>query len=184
MLLHLAWRRNLDGFDLAMAANRVAARGAKLWWLGSAGPAHEAGDYLCEADDRAAARIAEFGIAARRWDRALPDGAVAVAHPRIALFAGKASAYPQFAYYAMALARLGFDFDLVDGAAVAAGVLAHYDLVVLPSGFAVWGLDAAEAVSGADAAFREFLAGQGTAIGSGAGAFYLSSGRPSWTGLA
>ena len=184
MLLHLAWRRNLDSFDLALAANRVAARGAPLWWLGAAGPTHEPGDYLCEVDDRTADRVARFGIAATAWEGELPDEAVAIAYPRIALLAGAAAAYPNFAYYAMALARLGFDFELVDGAAIADGALARYDLIVLPSGAAIWGLDAAEGVSGADAALREFLAGQGAAIGSGAGAFYLSSGRPGWAGIA
>ncbi len=184
MLLHLAWRRNLDSFDLALAANRVAARGAPLWWLGAAGSTHEPGDYLCEVDDRTADRVARFGIAATAWDGELPDEAVAIAYPRIALLAGTAAAYPNFAYYAMALARLGFDFELVDGAAIADGALTHYDLIVLPSGAAIWGLDAAEGVSGADAALRAFLAGQGAAIGSGAGAFYLSSGRPGWAGIA
>jgi len=184
MLLHLAWRRNLDGFDLALAANRVAARGAPMWWLGASGPAHEAGDYLVDVDERTASRIAAFGIVAAPWRRGLPDDAVAVAHPRIALLAGTAAGYPNFAYYAMALARLGFDFDLVDGAAIAAGALDAYDLIVLPTGFAIWGLDNAEGVVGADAALREFLAGKGVAIGSGAGAFYLSSGRPGWTATA
>ncbi len=184
MLLHLAWRRNLDGFDLALAANRVAARGAPFWWLGAAGPAHEPGDYLCDVDDGTAARIAAFGIVAERWDEKLPDDAVAIAHPRIALVAGVASSYPSFAYYAMALARLGLDFELVDGATIAGGALARFDLLVLPTEFSVWGLDAAEGVSGADAAVRDFLAGDGVAIGSGGGAFYLSSGRPGWTNAA
>ena len=48
MLLHLAWRRNLDGFNVALAANRLASRGTPLWWLGGSGPAHEPGDYLVE----------------------------------------------------------------------------------------------------------------------------------------
>jgi len=55
---------------------------------------------------------------------------------------------------------------------------------VLPTEFSVWGLDAAEGVAGADAAVRDFLAKGGTAIGSGGGAFYLSSGRPAWTNTA
>src|SRR5579872_1080860 len=184
MLLHLAWRRNLDGFDLALAANRVAARGAPMWWLGASGPLHEPGDYLIDVTDATAARIANFGIVAEPWRRGLPDGAVAVAHPRIALLSGSVAGYPNFAYYAMALARLGFDFDLVDGAAISAGALDQYDLVVLPTGSAIWGLDAAEGVTGADAALRDFLAGRGVAVGSGAGAFYLSSGRPGWSSIA
>ena len=184
MLLHLAWRRNLDGFDLAVAANRLGSRGAKLWWLGASGPAHEPGDYLCEIDATSAERLAGFGIEAETWDEKLPDDAVAIAHPRVALFAGAASPYPFFAYYAMALARLGFDFQLIDGEAIAGGALSRFDLLVLPSGFSVWGLDAAEGIVGADAAVRQFLAGDGAAIGSGGGAFYLSSGRPGWTNAA
>ena len=126
-----------------------------------------------------------FGIIAERWDIPLPDDAVAIAHPRIALFAGAASSYPFFAYCAMALARLwAFDFQLVDGPAIAGGVLARFDLLILPTEFSVWGLDAAEGVQGADAAVRDFLAGGGAAIGSGGGAFYLSSGRPGWINAA
>lgn len=183
MLLHLAWRRNLDSFDLALAANRVAARGNPLWWLGTAGPTHEPGDYLCEVDDRTADRLVRFDVVAGAWAGELPDEAVAIAYPRIALLAGATAAYPNFAYYAMALARLGFDFELVDGAAIADGALARYDLIVLPGGAAIWGLDAAEGVSGADAALRGFLAGHGAAVGSGAGAFYLAAGRPGWAGI-
>jgi hypothetical protein len=184
MLLHLAWRRNLDSYDLALAANRLASRGAALWWLGAGGPSHEPGDYLCEVSSAHAERLAGFGIVAERWDLPLPDDAVAIAHPRIALFAGAASSYPFFGYYAMALARLGFDFELVDGPAIAGGVLTRFDLLVLPTEFSVWGLDAVEGVNGADAAVRDFMAGAGVAIGSGGGAFYLSSGRPGWTNVA
>jgi hypothetical protein len=184
MLFHLAWRRNLDGFDLALMANRLASRGAPLWWLGASGPKHERGDYLCDVDLHDSVRISGFGIIATRWTEPMPEDVVAVAHPRIALFAGAASSFPFFAYYAMALARLGFDFELVDGAAIAKGALARFDLLVLPTEFPVWGLDAAEGVSGADAAVREFLAGDGAAIGSGGGAFYLSTGRPGWTNTA
>jgi hypothetical protein len=184
MLLHLAWHRNHDGFDLAVAANRLASRGAHLWWLGASGPAHEPGDYICDADPDQAVRLTNFSIAAEPWDAPLPPEAVAIAYPRIALFAGAAAPYPFFAYYAMALARLGFDFELVDGEAIASGVLNRFDLLVLPSGFSVWGLDAAEGVVGADAAVRQFLAGDGAAIGSGGGAFYLSTGRPGWTNTA
>jgi hypothetical protein len=184
MLLHLAWRRNLDGYDLALAANRLASRGARLWWLGASGPAHEPGDYLCEVDAAYAERLAGFGIVVESWDERLPDDAVPIAYPRIALFAGAASSYPFFAYYAIALARLGFDFELVDATTIAGGALARFDLLVLPGEFSVWGLDATEGVTGADAAVRDFLAGDGVAIGSGGGAFYLSTGRPGWTNAA
>ncbi|HWB47575.1 MAG TPA: hypothetical protein VG651_00580 [Stellaceae bacterium] len=184
MLLHLAWRRNLDGYDLAAAVNRLASRGAPVWWLGASGPEHEPGDYLCDVEAHYADRLTGFGIAATNWDEPLPDDAIPLAHPRIALFAAKAGDAPGFAYDAMALARLGFDFELVAGAAIADGALARFDLLMLPGESSIWGLDAAEAVEGADAAVREFLAGGGTALGSGGGAFYLCTGRPGWSNIA
>src|SRR5258708_2479607 len=104
MLLHLAWRRNLDSLDVALAANRLASRGSKLWWLGYGGSTHEPGDYLCDTTEEAASRLGEFGIAARQWAGAIPDGAIPLAYPRIALLAGTVAAYPDFTYYAMALA--------------------------------------------------------------------------------
>src|SRR5215469_12601991 len=184
MLLHLAWRRNLDGYDMALAVNRLASRGATLWWLGASGPEHEQGDYLCEADPYYADRLAGFGVTATQWNEPLPEDAVAVAHPRIALFCGANPADSFFAYYAMALARLGFDFELVDGQAIANGALTRLDLLVLPGGFPLWGLDAGEGIAGADTAVRDFLADGGAAIGSGGGAFYLSTGRPGWSSVA
>ncbi|MBV8889462.1 MAG: hypothetical protein JO305_07315 [Alphaproteobacteria bacterium] len=184
MLAYLAWRHNLDRFDLALAVNRLAARGAATWWLAAAGPDNEPGDYLCETTGDAVDRLAGFGIRAEPWAGAVPDGALPLAYPRIALLAGRSSAYPYFAYYAMALARLGFDFQLVDGAAIAAGELRSHDLLIMPTGFALWGLDAAEEVCGADDQLRLFLADGGAAVASGGGAFYLSAGRPAWTGTA
>ncbi len=184
MLLYLAWRHNLDGFDLPLAVNRLAARGMPVWWLGEAGPTYERGDYLCDAAPAIETLLAGFGVTTSRWRGPMPDGAVALAPPRIALLAGTASAFPSFAYYAMALARLGFDIELVDGAAIAAGRLSAADLVVLPAGQAIWGLDATEGVTGADAGVRAFLAAGGAAVASSGGAFYLSSGRPGWAGTA
>lgn len=184
MLLHLAWRRNLDGFDLALAVNRLASRGAPLWWLGASGPEHEQGDYLCEVDPHYADRLTAFGVIATEWNDPLPEDAVAVAHPRIALFSGAGTSNSRFAYYAMALARLGFDFELADARAIADGALLRLDLLVLPSEFPMWGLDAAQGTVGADAAVRDFLAEGGAAIGSGGGAFYLSTGRPGWSNVA
>ncbi|HVC53807.1 MAG TPA: hypothetical protein VND87_17445 [Stellaceae bacterium] len=184
MLLHLAWRHNLDGLDLALAVNRLAAHGTSVWWLGAAGPEHEPGDYLIDVGAAVETALAGFGLMARRWRDSLPDGAIALAAPRIALLAGTAAAYPNFAYYAMALARLGFDVELIDGAAIAAGWLGAVDIVVLPAGSAIWGLDAAEGVIGADARLRAFLDAGGAAVASSGGAFYLSAGRPGWTGTA
>ncbi|MGH7092928.1 MAG: hypothetical protein ACREFB_05275 [Stellaceae bacterium] len=184
MLLHLAWRHNLDGLDLALAVNRLAAHGTPVWWLGAAGPEQEPGDYLIDAGAAAETALAGFGLTTRRWRDSLPGGAISLAAPRIALLAGTAAAYPNFAYYAMALARLGFDVELIDGAGIAAGWLSAVDVVVLPAGSAIWGLDAAEGVIGADARLRAFLDAGGAAVASSGGSFYLSAGRPCWTGTA
>src|SRR5579885_1269904 len=177
MLFHLAWRSNLDSYDVALAVNRLAARGTRLWWLGAAGAGHEAGDYLCDVDANGAERLYQFGLAAVPWRGPAPDGAVALAAPRIALFCGSARPAPGALFYAAALARLGFDVAPVDGAAIAAGVLAGHDIVVCPAGMAADGIDAGEGVSGADGKLRDFLAAGGGAIGSGEGAFYLAAGR-------
>src|SRR5262249_17917948 len=155
------WRHNLDGYDLALAVNRLASRGAALWWLGASGPEHEQGDYLCDVDPHYGDRLAAFGVVATSWGEPRPEDAVAVAHPRIGLFSGVGPSTASFAYYAMALARLGFDFELVDGRAIVDGALTRLDLLVLPSEFPVWGLDAAEGIAGADAAVREFFAAGG-----------------------
>jgi hypothetical protein len=102
----------------------------------------------------------------------------------VRLFAGTASQFPYFAYYALCLLRLGIDYVPCDGAALARGALDDANLLILPGGFATWGIDAAEDAPGADARVRAFLARGGAAIGSCGGAFYLSAGRPGWTGTA
>ncbi|HZT88097.1 MAG TPA: hypothetical protein VFA12_09015 [Stellaceae bacterium] len=182
MLLHVAWRNNLDSYDVALAVNRLTTRGAAVWWLGGGGPRHEPGDYLCDVSDGAAASLAGFGVTARPWNAPLPDRAIPLAYPRIALFAGKAAPWPAFAYGAIALARLGFACELVDGATVAAGGLQRCDLVFLADARAPGGLDLAEGVAGADAKFYSFLADRGAAVATGAGGFLLSSGRSRRTG--
>ena len=92
--------------------------------------------------------------------------------------------FARAAFYALALLRLGYAYLPVDGAAIAAGALASCDLLVLPGGFSTWGLDAGEGAPGADAAVRAFIDAGGACLGSCGGAFYLSSGRPGWTGTA
>jgi hypothetical protein len=103
---------------------------------------------------------------------------------KIALFSGTASKYPYDAYYGLALLRLGYDFEIVDGAAIANGALRRANVFVIPGGFATWGIDAAEACRGADAEVRAFLDRGGGAIGSCGGAYYLSAGRPGRSGTA
>src|SRR5215831_12025457 len=114
-IVHLGWRANGDGFDTALAVNRLRSSGARAWWLQTSHAPADAGDYLVEAS----------------------------------------------------LAR---------------GALEDANLLILPGGFATWGIDAAEGVQGADKGVRDFLAHGGAAIGSCGGAFYLSAGRPGWTG--
>ncbi len=114
----------------------------------------------------------------------MPAEAQALARPATCLFAGTASKFPYYAYYTLALMRLGLDYVPCDGNALAQGALDRANLLILPGGFATWGIDAAENAPGADARVRDFLARGGTAIGSCGGAYYLSAGRPAWTGTA
>ena len=100
------------------------------------------------------------------------------------LFAGTASRFPYFAYYSLCLLRLGVAYMPCDGASLRGGALDDANLLILPGGFSTWGIDNAEDVLGADARVRAFLAEGGAAIGSCGGAYYLSAGRPGWTGTA
>jgi hypothetical protein len=102
--------------------------------------------------------------------------------PRIAIYAGDAIGYPYWGYYAHALLSIGFGFHAVTGEDVAVGCLAGYDLLVMPGGFATWGLDRAEGIDGIDAAISRFIRDGGAYIGSCGGAFYMSEGRPGWHG--
>ena len=183
-LHHLSWRANGDAFDVALAVNRLLGAGARAWWLGERHDDAEAGDYVVEISPARRASLAHLGHVLRRWPGGVPDDALALARPAVRLFAGSASKFPYFAYYALCLLRLGIDYVPCDGASLAGGALDDANLLILPGGFATWGIDAAEEVRGADANVRAFLAAGGAAIGSCGGAFYLSAGRPAWTGTA
>ncbi|MBB6511052.1 hypothetical protein F4695_004447 [Rhizobium soli] len=102
--------------------------------------------------------------------------------PRIAIYAGEAVGYPYWGYYSHALLSIGLSFHAVTGADVAAACLNDYDLLVMPGGFATWGLDRAEDMDGIDAAIAAFVRDGGSYIGSCGGAFYMSEGRPGWHG--
>lgn len=180
----LSWFGNGDSLDVAVAANRLAASGREVWRCPAGAGRAEAGDYLVALESQMAGRLAEAGIALAPWGADRPADAYPVRHARVAVLAGRASAYPYYGYYALALVRLGFAFTPVNGAAIAAGALDGANVAVLPGGFSNWGLDAKEASSGADAAFRRFLATGGRAIASCGGAYYLSRGRPTWLGVA
>ncbi len=115
----------------------------------------------------------------RRWRRQRASGKA----PRIALFTGPCVGYPYYAYYSHALLSLGLCYVPVDAAAIAAGGLDRADVLVIPGGFAIWGLDRAEGAPGADAAVQRFLSAGGGFIGSCGGAYYASAGRPGWIAM-
>lgn len=136
------------------------------------------------AASSAAARV--VGLSTDVVEEADDAGGAAEANrsPRIALFTGPCVGYPYYAYYSHALLSLGLTYFPVDAAAIAKGALESADVLVIPGGFAIWGLDKAEAAPGADRAAQRFLDAGGGYIGSCGGAYYASSGRIGWTGMA
>jgi hypothetical protein len=183
-LYHLGWRANGDSFDVALAVNRVLAAGGHAWRLRAISNQLDAGDYLIELTASQRAAIASLGLKSVPWEAALPREAQALNGAVPLLFAGTASRFPYYAYYALCLLRLGVAYRPCDGATLSHGALDHANLLILPGGFSNWGIDNAESVQGADACVRDFLAQGGAAIGSCGGASYLSMGRPGWTGTA
>lgn len=183
-LVRLSWMENGDSFDIALVTNRLLAGGVRGWWLTEPGADAEPGDFVLELAAAQRNAVAALGLRMTSCAGELPASAIPLASPRIALFSGSASRYPYDGYYALALLRLGHTFRVVDGAAIAQGALQDADLFVIPGGFATWGIDAAENSPGADAQVRAFLAHGGGALGSCGGAYYLSAGRPGWTGTA
>ncbi|MBL8697841.1 MAG: hypothetical protein JNK67_05695 [Alphaproteobacteria bacterium] len=166
----IGWRDNGDSLDVALVANRALARGRRVWW-------QEDGDYVVE-------RLPPLDGLRTVPDAAPAAGSVELTPAATALFTGPATGYPYWGYYALCLLRLGLTYAPVDGAAIAGGGLARANLFVIPGGFATWNFDRAEDAPGADAQVRAFLAGGGRAIGSCGGAYYLSAGRPGWSGTA
>jgi CobB/CobQ-like glutamine amidotransferase domain len=181
---HLGWRANGDSFDVALAVNRVLAAGGRAWRFRAGQSVVDAGDYLIELNPRQHASITGIGLRCAPWDEKRPSDAHALNAVGPLLFAGTASRFPYYAYYALCLLRLGVVYTPCDGATLSTGALDDANLLILPGGFSTWGIDNAESVQGADARVRDFLAGGGAAIGSCGGAYYLSMGRPAWTGTA
>ena len=139
----LTWRANGDGFDVALAVNRLLSAGAEVWWLTTSAAPAEAGDYVVDAAPAALEAVRPLGLAMSPFTGKVPAGARRLTAPAVALFTGDATGYPYWGYYALCLLRLGLHYIPVDGRAIAAGALDAANLFVIPGGFATWGLDAA-----------------------------------------
>ncbi|HEY0524689.1 MAG TPA: hypothetical protein VGD08_14940 [Stellaceae bacterium] len=167
----LDWASARERLLGAVLAHRAAARDRETGLI--------AEGYLI--DERVASAARGLGLSPAA---AMPASALLpIGLPRVALFCGKAIGYPYYAYYAHCLLSLGLPFAAVDGQAVATGALDGADLLIMPGGFATWGLDRAEDCTGVDLAVQNFIARGGAFIGSCGGAFYVSQGRPGWLGL-
>jgi hypothetical protein len=184
MLYHLGWNENGDRLDVAVALNRMLAAGTTCHRLPKCAGHAEAGDYLVDIVPAVAEEFARHGLALRPWTEVVPPDALRLRPVKIAMLAGKASAYPYYGYYALALSRLGYAFRSVSGPDIANGALEGENLLILPGGFSNWSLDAKEETSGADAAVRGFFRRGGVAVTSCGGTAYLSRGRPTWLGVA
>ena len=177
----LGWFDNADRLDVAVLVNRLVACGAHVS-RSDATASGESGDYLVKGPAALveALRARGFVLSEVGDDK----GAQPISPVRAVVLSGKASAYPYYGYYALALARLGISYRPVSGGDIAAGALDGENILVLPGGFSNWSLDAKEETQGADNAVRAFLRNGGAAVVSCGGAYYLAKGRPTWLGLA
>lgn len=180
----LGWYGNGDRLDVAVAANRLVSCGFDVRRLDEPIGEAEAGDYLVSLPVVLAEALAPLGLHFEACEAEIAAQARPIAPVRALVLAGRASAYPYYGYYALALARLGLAYRPVSGGEIADGALDGENLLVLPGGFSNWSLDAKEETQGADAAVRGFFKGGGAAVVSCGGAYYLAKGRPTWLGLA
>ena len=182
MMIRLPWFDNGDRLDVAIAANAAARAGHPVYRALIETPHYERGDYIMDA--ALEHPLSTLGLVTHRCEAKLATDCQRIMAPRIALLAGACSTYPYYGYYALALLRLGYVFTIVDGKDIASGVLDTHDLLILPGGFSNWTLDLKENTKGSDDAVRRFLLRGGKLVGSCGGAYYCSSGRPGWLGLA
>lgn len=180
----LGWYGNGDRLDVAAVANRLVACGFAVARLDETVGHAEAGDYLVEIPEALATELGTRGVRFEPGDSHAMSNARPVAPVRALVLAGRASAYPYYGYYALALTRLGLSYRPVSGGEIADGALDGENLLVLPGGFSNWSLDAKEETEGADAAVRGFFSQGGAAVVSCGGAYYLAKGRSTWLGLA
>lgn len=180
----LGWYGNGDRLDVAVAANRLTACGFEVRRLDEPAGELEAGDYLVSLPVALAEALAPHGLRFEPCEAEIAAQGRPVAPVRALVLAGRASAYPYYGYYALALARLGLAYRPVSGGEIADDALDGENLLVLPGGFSNWSLDAKEETEGADMAVRSFFKTGGAAVVSCGGAYYLAKGRPTWLGLA
>ncbi|MEO6987007.1 MAG: hypothetical protein ABI155_16900 [Paralcaligenes sp.] len=171
MTCQLLWAHRPDNLKVSVLAHRAAAHGHSVSLVdgGYAGP------------DSLAAAAQSFGL--QSSVQALHSAGSPLQMPRIVLFCGSSIGYPYYAYYAHSLLSLGLIYSHADATDITSGILTDADVLIIPGGFANWGLDRAESHVGVDHAIELFLQKGGALIGSCGGAFYASQGRPGWLGL-
>jgi hypothetical protein len=179
----LSWSPHGEALGIAVLAHRAARLGHDISLTpdGYAGPAA-----LADAARRfglPAAAVMSCGAPLHTAPAPAQEAQRPIAVPRIVLYCGAAIGYPYYAYYSHCLWSLGLPYRRATALDIAHGILEGADLLVLPGGFATWGLDRIEGQAGVDDAIRAFLARGGACIGSCGGAFYLSQGRPHWLGM-
>lgn len=170
MACQLSWGRHPDNLKIAVLAHRAVIHGH---------PIRVTPDGYAGGDGLAAA-ARHFGLASAA--RTLSNNAVLLRVPRIVLFCGACIGYPYYAYYAHSLWSLGLAYSHATAADIASGILDDADVLIIPGGFANWGLDRAEDHDGVDRGIEDFLRQGGAMIGSCGGAYYASQGRPGWLG--
>ncbi len=171
MACQLLWAHRPDNLKISVLAHRAAAQGHSVSLVqdGYSGP------------DGLAVAAQSFGLQSSVQE--IRSKVAPLQTPRIILFCGASIGYPYYAYYAHSLLSLGLSYSHAVATDITAGILNDADVLIIPGGFANWGLDRAENHDGVDHAIEQFLQKGGALIGSCGGAFYASQGRPGWLGL-
>jgi hypothetical protein len=179
----LGWYDNADRLDVAVLVNRLVACGVGVSRLEAS---DESGDYLVEASVTLAdaLRLRGFALSVSSEDARARNGAQPVKPVRAVVLSGKASAYPYYGYYALALARLGIAYRPVSWRRHR-GRRARGGEHPRPAG-GLFQLEPRR--QGGNARRRPCRASVLGRRRRGSGfmrrAYYLANGRPTWLGLA
>lgn len=171
MACQLSWAHHPDNLKIAVLAHRAAIHDHPVR---TTPDGYVGGDSLATAAE-------QFGL--QSATQTISDEALSLRVPRIVLFCGACIGYPYYAYYAHSLLSLGLAYSHATAADITSGILNDTDVLIIPGGFANWGLDGAENHEGIDHEIERFLRQGGALIGSCGGAYYASQGRPGWLGL-